>query len=190
MPVGAHRTMAASGNDWMKENKTALLLAGGLALAYFFVSKKSRAARAGESLAGYGWYEPKVFPAWWPGRGGECDGYDPIVQRWRWAPGPRWGWSPTCYSEFVGSPTDDNLLVHWYSPASDGEFFDRVSDLRKAGATCSDDRIARCSWRGASFAVVHDVEGSIRCHITGEGGLTRPAIWAMIDPVLRKSSSW
>jgi hypothetical protein len=189
--------MAASGIDWAKENKTTLLLAGGLALACFFASKKSRASHAGESLAGYGWYEPKVFPAWWPGRGG-CDDCDPALQRWRWAPsprwgwtpGPRWGWSPTCYSDFVGSPTDDNLLVHWYGPASDGEFYDRVGDLRKAGATCSDDRIARCAWRGVSFAVVHDVEGPIRCHITSEGSLARPAIWAMIDPVLRKSSSW
>lgn len=171
-----------------------LAVLGGAILAYWFLSKK--APRSEATRAGYGWYEPGVFPAWWPGRGGGCGDCDDVVHRWGWVPGPRWDWSPTTYrwgwgsgtcplDAFVGAPSDwETAQVHWYGPASDGEFYERVADLRRAGATCGDEHIARCSWRGASFSVVHDIEGSIRCHITNEGGLTRPAIWAMIDPVL------
>jgi hypothetical protein len=177
---------------------TGLAVLGGAVLVYGLLSKKT--SRPGKTLAGYGWYEPGVFPAWWPGRGDGCDDCDDVVRRWGWIPGPRWDWSSTARrwgwgggacapSAFVGAPSDwETAAVHWYSPASDSEFYDRVDALRKAGATCSDDRIARCSWRGASFAVVHDVEGAIRCHITSEGGLARPAIWGMIDPVLYRKA--
>jgi len=76
------------------------------------------------------------------------------------------------------------MEMRWYAPVTDGGFLDLLSDLREAGAACTGEHPARCTWRGARFTLIHDVEGPVRAYIDDPGPLGIPGVWALLDPVL------
>lgn len=76
-------------------------------------------------------------------------------------------------------------LIRFYPPVSDGAFLDLVDDLGRAGVSCMLERSSfiRCTWHGARFVIVHDVEGGIRAQLLDDAGLGAHA-WDVIDPIL------
>jgi hypothetical protein len=70
------------------------------------------------------------------------------------------GWNPTTMS---GSS-------RWYPAITDGSFADLVYTFKQAGATCTGDPPkVTCRWLGATFVLLHDVEGPLRVFITDYG---------------------
>lgn len=76
------------------------------------------------------------------------------------------------------------MEMRWYAPVTDGGFFDLISDLGQAGAACAGEHPTRCTWRGARFTVVHDVEGGVRVYIDDAGALGAAGVWRMLDAIL------
>jgi len=80
--------------------------------------------------------------------------------------------------------------LRWYAPVTDGEFAGIIDALGRAGASCAAERpsFVHCSKHGASFTIVHDVEGGIRAYLTSDGGLGERA-WDLVDPILKRSDT-
>jgi hypothetical protein len=76
------------------------------------------------------------------------------------------------------------MEMRWYAPVTDGGFFDLISDLGQAGAACAGEHPTRCTWRGARFTVVHDVEGGVRVYIDDAGALGSAGVWRMLDAII------
>jgi hypothetical protein len=80
--------------------------------------------------------------------------------------------------------------VRFYAPISDGGFLDFIDELSRAGASCASQSqsFARCSWRGARFVIVHDVEGGIRAQLLDDAGLGIHA-WDLIESILSRATT-
>lgn len=80
--------------------------------------------------------------------------------------------------------------IRFYPPISDGGFLDLVDELIRAGVSCTLERpsFARCTWHGARFVIVHDVEGGIRAQLLDDAGLGVHA-WDVIDPILLRTTA-
>jgi hypothetical protein len=77
-------------------------------------------------------------------------------------------------STFGWNPSDISGASRWYPPLTEGGFLDAVDAFRSAGASCQGDAPkVSCSWAGAKFMLVHDVEGSLRVFIMDFGASMR-----------------